>query len=99
MIAKYYLIYRSILGKGTMNWKITWKYHTDNRKKKLSNRNNSNCSLKNQYVVLVKNNTQDWRDFQIQWISTVQGGKVLGLYSLERKKHNKESETWQIKIK
>lgn len=34
MTANYYLIYRSIFGKGTMNWKITWKYYTDNRKKK-----------------------------------------------------------------
>lgn len=37
------------------------------------------------FIVLVKNNMQDWKEFQIQSISTIQGEKILGFYSLVKK--------------
>lgn len=49
-----------------------------------SNRNKkkSNCSLKKQQYVLVKNTMQDWKAFKTQWIIIVQRIKILGLYRL-----------------
>lgn len=80
MIAKYYLRYRSIFGKGARNWNITLTTERKNYQQQ-----QFQLQPQIQYIVLVKNNTQDWKDFQKQSTSTVQGGKMLGLYSLKKK--------------
>lgn len=53
----------------------TYSKATETKKK-------SNCSLKKQQYVLVKNTMQDWKAFQTQWIIIVQRIKILGLYRL-----------------
>lgn len=53
----------------------TYSKATETKKK-------SNCSLKKQQYVLVKNTMQDWKAFKTQWIIIVRRIKILGLYRL-----------------